>query len=123
MQTVFSAVWYDPKKCEAKAIKAGWDPKSGDGFLDVYMPEEDPHGHESKQFKTLDDAVAFARKLVADGNDFWGQAAVVEYEMVPRGQRCKYCTCGGDKRVRHHTVEATGIVETTNETDCLDDED
>lgn len=122
MQTVFDAVWYDPKKCEAKAIAAGWDPKSGDGFLDVYMPEEDPNGADSKQFKSLDAAVAFAKELVAKGRDFWGQARVDECEVVPRGQRCRYCTCGGVRTVRYHYVDETGIASSDAVNDCCDED-
>lgn len=121
MQTTFDAVWYDPKKCEAKAIAAGWDPKSGDGFLDIYMPEEDPNGHENKTFRTLDEAVAYVKKIVADGNDFWGQARINKYEVG--GPRCKYCTCRGTKLVHTYIVEADGVVEDHAENDCLDDDD
>jgi hypothetical protein len=52
MQKLFCATWYDPPKVEANAIKAGWDPNCGDGFLDFYIPEEDPDGHEEKRFKS-----------------------------------------------------------------------
>lgn len=122
MNTVFDAVWYDPKKCEAKAIAAGWKPDSSDGFLDVYMPEEDPEGHDFKRFKTLDEAVGFAKSLVAKGGDFWGQARVDECEIVPRASRCRYCVCGGVRLVRYHYVDETGIVSTeTASDDCFEE--
>lgn len=116
MRAVFVAIWYDPKKCEANAIKAGWDPACGDGFLDIYFPEEDPKGHEEKEFSSLDPAVSFLRQIVADGKDFWGQGRVNKFEVG--GRRCKYCTCRGWNCIHTYIVEAEGVVEDHTEDNC-----
>lgn len=119
MKTIYQAVWYDPIKCEAKAVAAGWDPKSGDGFLDIYSPEEDPKGHEAREFDSLDDAVGFLKAIVAGGKDFWGQARV--NKIVVGGNRCRYCTCQGWNCVHTYIVEAEGIVEDHAEDNCCDE--
>ena len=121
MREVFVAVWYDPKKVEQKAVAAGWDPNSGEGFLDIYFPEEDPNGHESKEFNSLEASVKFLKGIVSSGNDFWGQARVNKYEIG--GKRCQYCTCDGMNCVRTYIVEAEGVVEEHAEYNCLNDED
>jgi hypothetical protein len=119
MKIVYQAIWYDPDKCEQKAIAAGWDPNSGDGFLDIYFPEEDPNGHESKNFDSLEPAVDFLKKLISKGKDFWGQTRINKIEVD--GKRCQYCTCRGWNCVHTYLVEAEGIVEESAENNCCDD--
>jgi hypothetical protein len=116
----FTAIWYDPAKCEAKAIKAGWDKNSGDGFLDVYSPEEDPHGAEQKHFDNLRSTVSFLRDVIKKGGDFWGQAEIIESEFG--GPRCRYCICRGNKNVRRYTVTEDGIESNDPIDDCAEGE-
>ncbi len=121
MRTVYTAIWYDPAKCEAKAIKAGWDATSGDGFLDIYHPEEDPGGHDEKDFTDLDKAVAHLQKIVSTDKDFWGTGRINQYEVD--GKRCKYCTCRGWNCVHTYLVDETGIIEHAAEDNCCEDGD
>ncbi len=121
MRTVYTAIWYDPAKCEAKAIKAGWDATSGDGFLDIYHPEEDPGGHDEKDFTDLDKAVAHLQKIVSTDKDFWGAGRINQYEVD--GKRCKYCTCRGWNCVHTYLVDETGIIEHAAEDNCCEDGD
>jgi hypothetical protein len=120
MKTVHVAIWYDPKKVKARAIKAGWNPDSGEGHLDIYAPEEDATGHESREFPDRPAAVAFLQELVARGGDFYGQGVLKEFEVD--GPRCRYCTCRGWKLVRSAYVDDTGPIEDMPENDCLDDD-
>lgn len=120
MRAAFVAIWYDPKKMEANAIRAGWDPASGVGFLDVYHPEEDPNGHEELECNDLDSAVVHLRNIVADGMDFWGQGRIREF--VVDGRRCAYCTCRGWRCVKEYDVDDTGIVRSEAVNDCAEDD-
>lgn len=119
MQKVYQAVWYDRANVERLARVAGWNGK--DSLLDAYHPDENSDKAATcKRFNEFDAAVAHAKSIVADGVDFWGQTAVLEIEIVPRGQRCAYCTCRGERVAREHEVEASGVVGSHGRDDCAD---
>lgn len=115
MHVTFVAVWYDRRKVHDRARQRGWKEDEG-GLLDAYHPEEDPSGHEAREFKDLSAAVAHLMKIITAGQDFWGQAKVREIEVG--GSRCRYCSCRGYKCVREHIVEADGVVQTEPYDEC-----
>jgi hypothetical protein len=121
--TEFVAVWFDPKKVQAEAEKRGWDPKSGDGYLDFYHPEEDRKAGESKSFPDLDSAVAHLKVIVAAGGDVFGQGHIHELEILPRGERCRFCVCNGFRLAKTHWVDETGLSESYAEDNGCQDED
>lgn len=119
----FTAVWYDRNKVYAWARKRGWN--GTDSLLDSHHPDEYESAVASYQrFATRDDAVAHLRNIINNNEEFWGQATVREFEVVPAGKRCDYCTCSGNRLVREYGVDETGIVDTTAQNDCAyaDDE-
>jgi hypothetical protein len=118
----FLAVWFDPKKVQEEAERRGWDPKSGDGYLDFYHPDEDPAAGSAKSFSNLEAAVNHLKAIVAGGGDVFGQGRIRELEAVPSAARCRYCTCRGLKLVKTHWVDESGIDASHDEDDCLDEE-
>lgn len=113
----FYAVWYDQKKVEARARKAGWPGE--DSMLDYYHPDEDAEGEDQKAFSTLEEATTYLVDKIKTGLDFWGDAEVREVEIDP--VRCRYCTCGGKKLVAYHRVSDEGLYQSENHDECLDD--
>ena len=75
----------------------------------------------AKKFATLDDAVAFGSKAVADELTVFGNATVREIEDIPLSKRCRYCDCAGWQVVRYHNLDETGIIESFDEeSPCCD---
>jgi hypothetical protein len=116
----FVASYPDSAKAERIAKREGWR-EGMDGMLD-YIDGFDYESH--KTFGSLSEAVAWVQQAIVNGPAMFGSGTVDEIEQVRFGHgRCKYCVCGGNKTTKHHIIEEGGIVDTTNETDCLDDDD
>jgi hypothetical protein len=111
--TVFFAFYEDRAKVNA-AVDAEGNEESAHDIADRR------ECRERKEFAKLDDAVEWARKAVADEKTFYGQAEVQEYLVLPRSQWCKHCVCRGDKQVRYHIVDETGILESHDNDDTCE---
>ena len=77
--------------------------------------------HTSERFATLNGALDWAKARVEQEQTFYGVVTVSEYETVPRGARCRYCICRGNRCIRYHNVDETGIIESFSNDDCADD--
>lgn len=114
----FLAVYEGSAKLDAALAAQGLDADEGDN---VHELATSGRCDERKRFSTLDAAVAWASKSVADKHTVFGIADVIEIEEVPPRKRCRYCVCDGRRRVRSVHVDETGIVEEIDEDDRCSD--
>lgn len=102
-------VLYTPRDKLIAAAKAnGWTEQSGDSLLDAvgdhYSFEE-----VDSEYRTLDEAVARAKRLVVEERDFFGVTSVEELErqlVVPADNYYEWVP------VTRYNVDETGIIET-----------
>jgi hypothetical protein len=101
----FCARYEDLVKLKREAELCDWD----DGYASLIDRLPPKKFMTVKEFVGKDSAVAWLDKQVNAYKTAFGQGEIIEFESVPIGKRCDYCTCGGERRVHRYIVSGEGI--------------
>lgn len=102
-------VLYTPRdKIVAAAEANGWTEASGESLLNA-VGDHFTFEEVESEYRTLDEAVVRAKRLVTDERDFFGQTTVAGLErqlIVPADNYYDWVV------VSRHNVDETGVIET-----------
>lgn len=103
---MFTALYEDAARTEAKAREGGWTPGGG-SFFDFGIDSGDCPTI-AKTFHDKAKAVAWVNAAIADRKTVFGAGEVREIEEVAPRDRCRYCICRGQRLVRRWVLDGEG---------------
>lgn len=122
MSITFTAFYEDADKCEAAAKKRGWTADMENGSWHDFIECEAPSVRTSRAFANLESATTWLLAEIADTKSVHGQGTIISSEPVPRGERCRYCTCNGVRRLHEWTVSNEVDLDEAIEPECCNGE-
>lgn len=101
--TYYVARYEDAAKIRREATRIGWT--EGDGSLLDELDCNDFKYLTGRVFNERRDALAWLTERINAGKTFFGCGDIIEMVTVKSGNRCRYCTCDGEKQERRWRVE------------------